>query len=416
MTVTSHVLAASGTLQATGVFEKRGLRRHLDPAIKGMKLEIPHVHRLSPNNAWLASFHATRRELQLRSMGNDRPTGPISIKVRKLPGQIETFRWLSDSSGVVFQTTAGLYLARLDLSGERRGVAVKRLVIEKHRPATNEIIDFRILPGGLIARSYEHLYYVHIADSDRLVIHDLTPRGDEVIGHSIMAGGEIAMIARKRRSRKTTLWMFAPRDRDRASVPVLTGISPYLYKAPGNWATGSESPIVATWDDSILIQRPGPMGPPSYQRLTVSETYTDTNSLWTSKDGKRILAAGSNEVYVWNRDGTELWRWKPSKSQSVRSAHFEADSRSVLIATNSSLLRVRDGKIISDALDDKQRQALGLNDGTSAFLEGAIPLPNGSIAFNVVRETRLGTAYRPRRSSNPSPRLQKNQVRKRNRK
>ena len=369
-----------------------------DPFVE--EIPVPHLHRQSWDAKWLASFDTRNAQLTLRSLSTKRPAKragkAFQVAVGGLGGWVETLRWMADGRGVVLATSGGLQLVRLDLSSPGRAVSAIPLFGSRQKSALDgEIVDFRIVPGGLIARTAHRLYYVYIDSRDRPVIHDLTPDGYRVRGAGALAGGRIAMAVVKLATKKDELWTLAPSSMGPARAPVVTSASPCPKCAATNWAPGSQWPIFAAGRNTVFMHKPDPAGSSSFYKLGLpGPRDLRVRSLWVSPDGTRILAANRETVQVWDLDGKVLWTWKqPGRGQEIRSARFAAagseGGQSVLIVTDKSVWRVRDGKVIGDVVTDalRERLDLHLDLGRQTYLESVVPLADGSIAFTRVRRT-----------------------------
>lgn len=397
------VMDSQGALHVTGTFDAGETVSRLRPRDRRDQIKVPHMHRASPSGDWLASYDPATRRLTLRSVAApsrqrfanaspqiavDAPADAVVVRSRvgKLSGAIRTFRWLDDDSGIVFHTSRGLYLVRPDTAGIHRRVTARAILkAGDFSRLDGEVKDFRMIPGGLIARTEEHLYHVSL-DGRRAAVRDLTPPGFVVQEAVALSRGRVAMLVADRDTYSDELLIMGPTGSDTTRLKVIASRS-CVDCGVTNWAPGAERITFATHRGAIY--RESGAESPEAPGLVALEADSDVNgelSLWSNARDDRVVATGSHRVQMWDGDGNPLWTWNPREYRRVISAHFEADGETVLVTTDWSIVRVKDGETVAEVFGKKDLDALRRSPRDGAFLEGAIPLADGSIAFSVIHE------------------------------
>lgn len=390
MDVTYHLIDADGALHTTGEFGRYDVDLDLE------EITIPHLHRVSRDGKWLASFDIERKRLVVRNVGGDASGAPMRMWVRKLRGTIDRFRWLDDGSGFVFLTSRRLYLVRPKFERGQKQVRAIPFFSKGKRPKwERRITEFRVLPGAIIAQTRQQLYY--ITTGQERVVHDLTPDKMTVRSASVRSGGRIAMSLVPYGSMSVSeIWTLQPpppgvpvepsgdSTSEPAARPTVVDKTSCKGCATENWAPGSTR--LTTGGRGFIyrevVQEDGSI---HLKTLPRSRDFRSVVSLWANTADDRILAADVRKLSLWNQHGDFLWQWKPAKG-IIYSARFAPNGEDVVVTGSYGIYLLRAGKVVSELISREVMAKLPSKEEGERYFDGAILLADGSLAFAVVLE------------------------------
>ncbi len=358
------------------------------------KIEAPHLQRRDPTGRWLASFDAAAARFTLRPF-NPGGASPVTLQVRGLSGVVKTFRWLGDGTGLVVHTSKNLFVVR----GGQANASVARA-----RPVFDEdaaaIKDFRMLGSAFIARTGSRLFFVR--PTPAIEVEDITPDEHAVTAASVLSGHRIVMAVAKTGLRPSKeLWTLST---SHGPTPIPVSQRPCAGSCRiDNWTPGSDLMAYVLDHSKVRVELPSNGGPATEIELMVNPKmgFAPIHSLWRNPDQDRLLAASPGTVHVWSSAGASQWTWGPPTGQSIRSARFDSDGRTLLLTLSHSIVRVRDGRVTETLLTRAQAATFGAS-GHRAFLDDGVSLPDGSVAFALVTER---TRHSRRRNGLPPKRV-----------
>ena len=353
-------------------------------------VEVPHLHRVSPDGRWLASFDPAGK-LALRRVDVAAPQDAArtrAIRVDGVSGEVRTLRWSADGTGLIFQTAKGLFAATPADDATR---TTARAIFLAASHSLTQIDDFRILPNGLIVRGNQRLFFVGSATSST---QDLTPAGYRVMAANVRSEGRIVMVVTPSEASINSgqLWTLAPSGDGFSVVHQLPCHTNCLVR---NWAPGSALLTFSATSGRVT----GEVEVEVDGRSTLTDAAVDkdgsrspVHSLWADDETGRVLAATRSTVSVFDTRLKRQWAWQPD-SGAIRTARFAPGGAAVIVTTADDILRVEQGvsrSLLTAAMHKR------LNTGRqSAFLDDAALHPDGSLSFAVVDQTTRRDRVRP---------------------
>ena len=195
-----------------------------------------------------------------------------------------------------------------------------------------------------------------------------------------------------------------------------------------NWSPNTERILYSTDDGNIFLELPNQNEDHStFKKISFSKPYEvdSITNLWLNRAQNRFVAASENRLGVWDGEGKPLWTWSTKENETIQSVHFALDGESVLAAINNQVFRIHNGKktLILTGKHDPQTEKIikkaerlknkrlkkykktqqlknkrlkkykkrqrhhfeeDLFSQQRSFIDGIIPLSDGSIAFAVV--------------------------------
>jgi hypothetical protein len=410
---------------------------------------IPHLHRMDPTGSILASFDVANSTIQLRTPNASGLGVAREVHIDGLTGHVRQFRWLQSIDGFAIATNDDVFIVPVHPGSISDGASVRaeassvfpRQVIGEG----GKIKSIRALPTGLMVFSQNQeswlargqVHHVRVADDTVQELTSVVPRHYNVLSANVGAGGTIRVAvnlaedidppASAEEEIMPALWTFAPGIEGkplRTEVHDCTGGDDELYEGAGedachvsNWVPGSGPLIYAgpMWINSPITAEGVMEGGKDLRVSLYSEEEREelddgwgyenamgaVDTLWTSHDEQRLLAADSARLRVWNMAGEVQWTWTAPGKQMIHGAHFDRDDRSVIVSVGKSVYRVREGKgrrIVKNRTKYKVRRldseydSLAIPDSedegwggqAESFVDQSIALPGGAVAFTVV--------------------------------
>lgn len=402
----------NGKVRTIGTYDSE----NVSPEGEEGLVSIPHLQRVSPDGRWLATFDADKMRLDLRALeSTEDGEGSVGdrqlVKVAGLEGTIRQFRFLSSIEGFSISTSENLYILPYALDEGARTVEAQP-VFDPEQMGEFDVVDTRILPDGMIARTREYIdgdpywwrgdvHWIQIDDDTVQDVASLVPRHLSATAANVRSKGRIVValdvfdqdIAEKvGHGEVSELWTFETSPAESPKITETTRCA-HDYCNIINWAPGTERLTYGyDWDRLAVANDNG-----EFEDLTME--FTDgyggnMHTLWTDDDESHILAATIDGVVLWDADGKEQWTWQHPRGYQVHSAHFEDDG-SVVVAAGTQLLRVENGlakRLLRTRGKYKPRRYDPDSDiypewnetSKDSFIDDAIMLPGGAIAFAVV--------------------------------
>lgn len=379
---------------------------------------IPHLQRVSPDGRWLASLDADRMRLDLRALDTDRPRRLVAIE--GVEGTVRQFRYLEATAGFVLMTDANVYLLPFDADAQPEAAApepaiVAEPVFDPAHTTDMSFMDTRILPDGLIAHVREHVdgdphwyrgdvYWVRLGDDTVQDLVSLVPRHLSATGANVRSEGRIVVALnvhdydvaeRMGQGELSELWTIqTPAD----DVPRVSAVTPCAddYCNVINWTPRTKRLTYAFAWSEVVREGASPDAEPIRLNMELDDgSGGRMHTLWADANEEHLLGANLDGIQVWTAEGKAVWQWQHPRGYAVHFADFEPDG-SVLVAAGTQLWRVdqheakrlvrtrgkykahRNG---SDDMYDEEGWGTG---SKQSFIDDAIALPDGSIAYSVV--------------------------------
>lgn len=379
---------------------------------------VPHLQRLSPDQRWLASFDADQMRLDLRAVDTSRAgergaiDKPLLVNINGVAGTVHQFRWLKSINGFSISTDKNLYILPFDPDAGERSVQAQP-VFDPEQIGAFAIADTRILPDGMLVRTREfvngdpywyrgEVYWVRLGDGTVQDLVPLVPDHLTAVAANVRSNGRIVLALAvhdydraesQGQGDLSELWTV---ETDPVEPPTVTEKRACADEScnVGNWAPGTDRLTYALeWDDKIIIEGSSP-DDDDIELQWSEENYASTHTLWQNADQTRVLAATLEGLQLWDANGTALWDWTPKSKEHIHSAHFEDDG-SIVVAAGTKLYRLTEGKakrVLRTRGKYKPRRTAGDGEGYDAwgettkdsFVDDAITLPGGAVAFSVV--------------------------------
>ncbi len=382
---------------------------------------IPHLHRTSPDGHWLASYDPDDREMHLIPLTREGADlgGERSFRIDGIEGGVRQFRWLSSDDAFAISTRNQVYLAPIPASalavedttqGVRIVDAQPAFVGLADRDDEREIADLRVTTTGFFARtlsmpewdpSLGQVWDAQVSDGSIQAFMPLLPAGLAARNANIAYGDSLVVVVENT-------------DPDR-----LSGERDPLGEAAGQmWvhrlemgAEPQRTRVVECPNDDCWVTNWAPHSDPmvviqDYNQIAVYGAQPGARESWEFEDGdgaaistlwaehSQIFAADNSFVNVYDFEGKRQWGWTAPQGKSVSGVHVDAEGRA-LVSVGLELLRIDEGKArrllrakgkykaIDEDEDNWERER-------RSFVDQALPLPNGAVAFTVVD---LETSY-----------------------
>jgi hypothetical protein len=375
---------------------------------------VPHLHRVSPDEAWLASFDADDSRFFLSALSEEGTEAERSFVVEGIEGRVRQFRWVDGHRALVLSTEGAVYLVPIpgvaladSLPTEEVKVDATSVfagMVQAGELSEPAILDLRWAPGGFFARVYDssfaywdaqRIYYARVSDGAVQELDDVLPSGVNTNAAVLGAHGELVAVVsvddeerfpegRSPLQDEQELWRFAIRER---GEPEFAGRMPCpgSYCDMTNWAPASE-PLVAVHSYSEIVSYANSEEPELFEFDETDGGVID--SLWAWPEGGWVAASGER-VRSFDETGRVLWTWKAPGDQVVHGVHIAPGGQTVLVAAGLELYRVKAGKskrlLRSRARFGRPNPDADVWEGVKeSFVDQALELPDGSIAFTVV--------------------------------
>lgn len=400
---------------ARGRVHNAGSHDAFDVALQARdSVPVSHLHRLSDDGRALASLDLDASRIQIRTV-TPRLSKPRFAPVSGVGGEIVQFRWLPAGDGFVIVSTDGAWLLA---PGQR----AKPVLDPVHHRGAAYVTDVRVLPEGLLVstqppkddddaatveaclRIAPSFYYVHVADAEVQAVVELSA-GDPDL-HAVQASarsdGRIALrvvVLEERPSTRRSSKPHCSRFMHDAAIqilrpqadgtPVLESTLPGPALDWNNFAARSPTLVYAMFDTVIAGSSELPFRTPS-ERI-----YAPIQSLWADPARDALLAADCGRVRTWRADGSIRWTWDirdpircDEHEHIIHAARFDSRGE-VVAAVGRSVLRLGHGKArrlfrvrrgppyVRASSADPPREH-------ETFVDDAVPLPDGGIAYAVV--------------------------------
>jgi len=181
----------------------------------------------------------------------------------------------------------------------------------------------------------------------------------------------------------------------------------------GNWSPNADR-IVYTSENEIYLEVPNPeTGRSKFKALSFTDEFDIffMSNLWLNRTNDRIVASTEKRIRLWDETGEVLWTWDAPDEDIIYSVHFDQDGESILASINNQIFRFKDGKrtlLLTGKHGAQTKKSLrksqrlqksrhkkyrkiqedefleDLFSRQQTFIEGMVPLSDGSIAFAVI--------------------------------
>jgi len=363
---------------------------------------VPHLNRMGPDGRWLATWDDLRKTVQLRDTEKGAGVESRRIRVTGLRGAVTHMRWLSDLSGVVFLTDKNLFVARFDVQGTDDG-AWAHPVFGKRKDGTRpEVLDVRMTPTGFVAltdagydedagHQLRDAWFVHVAWNRVAPPRRFTPKTGRVRALSVRSSGRVVLAMAGLKPSEDSdsdvtgaLWTLRLDNHGHSRVIERRDCETDDCDVT-NWSPGTRRLVYTTADGAVVI-----VGRGDKQDVVIDfgDFETPTHTLWLDKRERRLLLANREMVSMYDMAGNELWSWSPKNGDTIHSARFDLDNKTVLATAGRRALRVAGGK--AKLLFKTRMQAKPWKEGddylmaSEVFVDDIIPLGNGALAYGVV--------------------------------
>ncbi len=356
----------------------------VDPYDQGL---VPHLHRTDPEHQWLASWDDLRKQLQLRDVGL---TQTKRLRVTGLKGNVTHMRWLRDSSGVVFVTSANAFVARLNPGAELDGGTLWAHPVFGKRTTKkfSEISELRVINDGLVALTYaggtRDVWFVPVTASRVGAPKRFTPKSGRVGAMSVRSGSRVVLSMHTLTGDLPQLWTMRVNANGRARVLSRRDCASDECEI-SNWSPRTRRLVYALSDGSVVIAGRGDR---EDTVIELGDYELRTHTLWLNERENRLLLANNEEVTLYDMDGEVVWSWSPKNGDPIHSARFDLDGKSVLATAGRRAVRVKGGK--AKLLFKTRMKAPTFSDdnpmhiSSEVFVDDITPLKNGALAYHVV--------------------------------
>ncbi len=381
---------------AQGRFHNSGVYRSQEPKEvdwDNLSTEpVPHYQRVDPGRRFLASYDAGRFSLQLRSLRESLPVRRIPL--RGISGEVMAMRWLASGRGLVFMTQSAGYIARFDPSAPPTTIRAKRVPLKM--PAETTLQNVRILPGGPVFyakgwgkdRPIGKVWYVPTRDARLRAPVAIAPKRGVPTGMTVRAGGQLVLVVSLYNSegdietKRVETYRISARGHARRVERI--ECESIEDCTPTNWTPGTRRLVWATEGQIVVSSRK----PGDGHFHTFPADGLDVNTLWLDPAERRILVATDRSVTLYDLKGRRLWSFS-DKDKDVHSAHFSEGGKAVVASIGKQVVRIVGGKartlfatrtkpFKSDEDSETEMQ-------NTVFIDDAIPLPGGGVAYVVVQ-------------------------------
>ena len=376
---------------------------------------VPHLHRLAPDGHWLASLDADDRRVYLTPVGEGSQGGPRSFSVDGIEGDVRQFRWLESDEVLAVATKNDVFLVPIPDSlvsevdmGELEitsGASSVFADVDKS-DGDIEVLDLRVAPGGFFARVggghashwfRQQVFYARISDATVQELDAIVPDGLTARGATLGFGDELVVPighweddyfteeSDPLRSEHGELWRYALSAYGEPEHVGRLACADEFCEIT-NWAPGS-SPLVAVdgYREVVVFNKDAP---DDVSSLEFKVDLGSIDSLWAWPEGGWV-ASDNETVSSFDDQGTRLWSWTAPGDRAIHGVHLSHGAQSVLVTAGLNIYEVKAGKarrvVRSIGAHRESRREHNVWEGISeSFIDQAIALPGGGIAYTVV--------------------------------
>jgi hypothetical protein len=374
---------------------------------------VPHLHRVSPDGRWLASYDADDARVFLTPIAEGMSRASRTLKLTGVMGQVRQFRWLESDSLLAIATDSDVFLAPIPSALLQGGDEVEVEVeadsvfsFEGGKDGGRQIIDLRLAPGGFFVRVgaegdfhwfRQQVYFARVSDGTLQELDPLVPDGLTAQSASLAFDGELAITLEYWDDERFgegpgplvdeggEVWRFALSEE---GEPQRVGrlACPEDYCQMSNWAPNS-SPLVAVhgYGEIAVFDKDSSERPPTFD---FDADGAAIDSLWAWPEGGWVAADGEF-VRSFDDEGTLLWSWSAPRDKPIHGVHLDEGGQTVMVTAGLDVYRVRAGKgrrlLRSRGAHAESGQDRDDWGGMSeSFVDQALALPGGAIAYTVV--------------------------------
>ena len=410
-TVSMRIMDPDGRVRTLGKY--RAEVTQLDDGV-GAVSPVPHLHRISPDSSWLASYDADDARFHLSALAESSTGAPRSFVVHGIDGRVRQFRWVDGHRALAVSAGQGVYLVPIPRDLLDGAVLGSEPTVEASEVFSGllgegtlmapEVRDLRTVAGGFFARVYDpsfsdwdaqRIYYARVSEGTVQELDDILPPGVDAHAAVAGAGGQIVVSVSVEDDERFAkgmhplvedqeLWRFSIASEGEPSF-VGRMPCPDSYCDMTNWAPQSE-PLVAVHSYSEIVSYAKPHEPERFEFDASGGGVID--SLWSWPEGGWVAASGE-QVRSFDEAGKLLWSWTAPGDQVVHGVHLAHGGQTVIVAAGLELHRVEAGRstrlLRSRARFGRPNPDVDVWEGVKeSFVDQALELPDGSIAFTVV--------------------------------
>jgi hypothetical protein len=407
-----------GSLRSLG--KHHGKTSHEEHGEETAARVVPHLHRVSPDGRWLASFDADDRAVYVAGIGAERVSRGQRLRIEGLdfePGELSQFRWFAsdpfavdldgdasgDPGGFIFSTPSTIRWAPLADDSITQGGTVRAepvfTGVDARPKGERTIHDTRVVPGGFMVRSSSgyggDVHFVRVSDGAIQEVSSLLPRGIGTSAANVALDGRIVVSAYAKHYEEMEqgilplkaeheLWTYTVDAHEARFERALDCPDEYCWIT--NWAPGS-SPLVVAMEGAMIGVTTDEGKTHSFEFAGDEGYWGSVHALWSH--GDTILAANDQAVRSFALDGEVRWTWEAPEDQEITGVHEDHDG-SALVSVGRTLMRVTDGKAKRVLRVRGRWGKREYDEGTDfggyrhSFIDQALPLANGAIAYTVV--------------------------------
>ncbi len=352
----------------------------------------------------LASFDTDRDRIRWQPLNDGE--GARWLSVAGIEGHVIQFRWLSGGAGFVVATQRDVYLLALDGAKLKRAVSIFG---PKFTPKVTRIWDTRVNADGVLVRyddasedrPGERLPTTKVAFAQvrngtfhRFIAIDATERADDITAATVLAGGRVLVAEVMWDGGHRWIRSLKPLDGAYVDMARRECVSDACFRIT-NWSPGADKLVYSDSEGDVLVERAGAMKPLPQD----PEAEGQVDNLWLSTSEDRVVASRGQHVQLWNIAGKRLWSVKLPGKPSVQSLKFGRDDKEVWAALGTRIYRINGAKSIRTVVHRRDLESrvpvpvervvdedvLADIPTSAVFLDDVVPLPDGGLAYAVVR-------------------------------